>query len=237
MNSTIAMITVRGLFGRRRFLALLVLPAVLVGLAALGATSGVDPHDWAEPVLVGLGFAVVQPLVALIVGAGVLGIEVDDGTLPHILAKPLPRREIVLTKLAIAVLATVTAVAPAMFVTGVLVDGPRLGIGLAAGAALASVAYSALFLALSLTTSRPVLVGLGYLLIWEGLLGQYVGGTRVLAIRQYAVALADKVAGTDLLTGRVGVPLAVVMATLFTAGATVLAIDRLRSFRLAGESG
>ncbi len=51
----------------------------------------------------GLGLAVVLPVIALIVGTGVLGSEIDDGTLAHILAKPLPRREIVISKLVVAV--------------------------------------------------------------------------------------------------------------------------------------
>jgi ABC-2 type transport system permease protein len=237
MNPTIAKITLRGLLGKRRYLVLLLLPAALVGLTALAAASPVAATEWAQTVLVGLGFGVVVPLVALIIGAGVLGTEIDDGTLAHILAKPLARREIIATKLVVAIAATVTAVAPAMFLTGVLTDGPRLAAGLAVGAVLASIAYCALFLALSLLSNRPVLIGLAYVLVWEGLLGTFVGGTRVLSIRQYALAVADKVAATDLLTGRVSVIVAVVMATLFTAGATALAVDRLRSFRLAGETG
>ena len=49
--------------------------------------------------LVGLGLAVVLPVIALIVGTGVLGAEIDDGTIVHILTKPLPRWQIVLPKL------------------------------------------------------------------------------------------------------------------------------------------
>ena len=45
----------------------------------------------------------VLPVLALIIGTGVLGSEIDDGTLVHILAKPLSRREILLSKLAVAV--------------------------------------------------------------------------------------------------------------------------------------
>jgi ABC-2 type transport system permease protein len=237
MNGTVAMITVRGLLGRRRFLLLLVLPVALVGLTAIAAASPVQAADWAGAILVGLGFAVVVPLVALIVGTGVFGTEIDDGTLVHVLSKPLPRWQIVLTRLVVAVLATGAAVVPAMFLAGVLTDGARLGLGLAAGTALATMVYNAFFTALSLISARPVLIGLGYVLIWEGILGSLVGGTRVLAVRQYALAVADRVAGTDLLDGQVSVPVAVVMATLLSAGSVWLAVDRLRSFRIAGETG
>lgn len=236
MNPTIMRITARGLFGRRRFLLLLPLPVLLVGLAALADALGAAPSDWAQPVLVGLGFGVVLPVMALIVGAGVLGSEIDDGTVVHILAKPLPRREIILAKLVVAVAVTAVTVGVPMFAAGLVAGSVRLGLGLAAGSALGALAYCALFLALSLVTRRPVLVGLVYVLIWEGLLGNLLDGTRVLSIQQYVVTVADRVANTDLLTGNVSVALALVMAALFTAGGTLLAIERLRSFSVAGET-
>jgi ABC-2 type transport system permease protein len=237
MNPTIASITARGLLGRRRFLALLLLPAALVGLAVLADVTSVPASDWAPTVLVGLGFGVVLPLAALIIGTGVLGAELDDGTLAHVLAKPVPRWQIIATKLVVAVVATVTAVVPAMFVAGTLAGGVRVGVGLAVGSAMAATAYCAFFVALSMVTSRPVLVGLAYVLLWEGMLGSVISGTQVLSVGQYGIAVADALADTGLLTGQVSVPVSLVLAVVFTIGATFLAIDRLRSFRLAGETG
>jgi ABC-2 type transport system permease protein len=236
INTTIARITVRGLFGRRRFLLLLPLPLLLVGLALLARGFGARPADWADPVLVGLGFAAVLPVISLIVGTGVLGSEIDDGTLVHVLAKPLPRREIIVTKLAVAVAVTAVTVGAPMFVAGLIAGSLRLGVGLAVGCGVGAFAYSALFLALSLLTRRPVLLGLLYVLIWEGLLGNLLSGTRLLSIQQYVTAVAARVGDTDLLTGKVSVPLAVTMAVVFTVGGTLLAIDRLRSFSVAGET-
>ncbi|MEV4723816.1 ABC transporter permease [Micromonospora humida] len=234
--STVSWITARGLFGRRRFLMLLPLPAVLVLLAVLCRSLGVDPGQWATPVLVGLGLAVVLPVVALIVGTGVLGAEIDDGTVVHILTKPLPRWQIVLPKLAVAAGVSAVTVAVPLYVAGVLADSVRLGLGLVVASALGALAYSALFLALSLVTRRPVLLGLVYVLIWEGLLGNFVSGTRVLSIQQWVIALADRIAPTDLLSTTVSVPVAVVLTALVSVGFTVLAIDRLRSFSVAGET-
>ncbi|TNH27546.1 ABC transporter permease [Micromonospora orduensis] len=234
--STITWITARGLFGRRRFLLLLPLPLVLLGLAVLCRSLGVDPGQWGPPVLVGLGLAVVLPVVALIVGTGVLGAEIDDGTVVHILTKPLPRWQIVLPKLGVAAGVAAATVAVPLYVAGVLADSVRLGLALAGAAALGALAYSALFLALSLVTRRPVLLGLVYVLIWEGLLGNFVSGTKVLSIQQYVIALADRIAPTGLLETSVSVPVASVMTALVSVGFTVLAIDRLRSFSVAGET-
>lgn len=234
--STITWITARGLFGRRRFLLLLPLPLVLLGLAVLCRSLGVDPGQWGPPVLVGLGLAVVLPVVALIIGTGVLGAEIDDGTVVHILTKPLPRWQIVLPKLAVAAGVTAVTVAVPLYVAGVLAASVRLGLALAAAATLGALAYSALFLALSLVTRRPVLLGLVYVLIWEGLLGNFVSGTKVLSIQQYVIALADQLAPSGLLETTVSVPVASVMTALVSVGFTVLAIDRLRSFSVAGET-
>lgn len=234
--STVTWITARGLFGRRRFLLLLPLPALLLVLAIVSRSLGVDPGQWGPPVLVGLGLAVVLPVVALIVGTGVLGAEIDDGTVVHILTKPLPRWQIVLPKLVVAAAVSAVTVAVPLYVAGVLAHSVRLGLALAAASALGALAYSALFLALSLLTRRPVLLGLVYVLIWEGLLGRFVDGTKVLSIQQWVIALADRMAPTDLLGTTVSVSVAAVLTGLVVVGFTVLAIDRLRSFSVAGET-
>ena len=234
--STVSWITARGLFGRRRFLLLLPLPALLLALAILSRSLGVDPGEWGPAVLVGLGLAVVLPVVALIVGTGVLGAEIDDGTVVHILTKPLPRWQIILPKLAVAAGVTAVTVAVPLYVAGVLADSVRLGLALAVAASIGALAYSAFFVALSLLTRRPVLLGLVYVLIWEGLLSNLVGGTRVLSIQHYVISIADRIAPTSLLDTTVSVAVAIAMSTILTVGFTLLAIDRLRSFSVAGET-
>jgi len=196
----------------------------------------VDPAQWGQPVIVGLGLAVVLPVITLIVGTGVLGSEVDDGTIVHILTKPLPRRDIIMAKLLVAWAVSAVTTAVPLFIVGLLADSVRLGLGLAAAAAVGALAYSALFLLLSLLTRRPVLLGLVYVLVWEGLLGRFVSGTRVLSIEQYVISLADRIAPTDLLQGRVSVPVAIVMSAVFAIGGTIYAINRLGSFSMAGET-
>ena len=236
MNPTVAWITARGLFGRRRFLLLFPLPVLLVGLAAIARGAGVAADQWAQPVIEGLGLTVLIPITALIVGTGVLGSEIDDGTIVHILTKPLPRRDIVLAKLAVAVGITGVTVAIPLYVAGVLTGSVRLGLALIVGGFVGALVYSAIFLLLSLVTRRPVLLGLLYVLIWEGLLSSLVSGTRVLSVQQYTLTVTDAVAKSDLLTSHVSLTVALVMSAILTVLGTVLAIDRLRSFNVAGET-
>jgi ABC-2 type transport system permease protein len=235
-NPTIARITARALFGRRRFLMLLPLPLLLVGLAVLADSLGAEPRDWVEPVILGLGTSVVLPVIALVVGTGVLGSEIDDGTLAHILAKPLPRSEIIFSKLVVAVVVTFVTTAIPFAAVGFVAGSSSLAFGLSVGALVGSLAYCSLFMALSLLTRRPVLLGLVYVLIWEGLLTNLLTGTRVLSIQQYVLTVTDRVAPTNLLTSNVSLAVALAMAFIFASGATLLAIDRLRSFSVVGET-
>jgi ABC-2 type transport system permease protein len=237
MNATIASITTRGLFGRKRALILIPLPLILIGIAVLARVAGAEPSDWGEAVIVGLGFSATIPIIALIVGTGVLGSEIDDGTVTHILAKPLPRSEIIFTKLGVATGITAAVSGIPMFVVGLIAGSAPLAFGLFVATVVAALAYSALFLALSLLTRRPVLVGLVYVVLWEGVLGNVLNGTRQLSIAQYAVTIADWLAPTDLIAGQVSVPVSLVMAAVFGVGMTWLAVERLRSFSVAGETG
>src|SRR5829696_6073899 len=229
MNPTIAWITARGLFGRSRFLLLLPLPLILIGMAWLGSSLG-QPAEFAAPVLVGIGIAVLLPVTALIVGTAVLGSEIDDGTVVHILTKPIARWRIVLSKLAVAFGMTTIPVALPMLIAGIITDGLRLGLALAGASTVGALAYSSLFIALSVLTRRPVLVGLLYVMIWEGLLGNAVSGTRVLSVQQFVVSIAHRWSGSNLVQGTVSISVAVIMSVVFTALGFYFATDRLRSF-------
>lgn len=236
MNMTIVSLTLRSLLGRKRVWLLLPLPVLLIGLTLLGHLRDTVDTDWIRPIEQGLGFGVVVPVMALIIGASVIGSEIDDGTIVHILTKPLSRREILLAKLAVAAAVTAITTGATMFVAGIIANGLRFGIGLAVGAAVASCCYCALFVALSLVSRRPVLVGLVYILLWEGLLTHVLTSGGVISIEAYAVTIADRIGGNSLLDTSVSVRTAIIMAIVFAVGGVWLGINRLKSFTLAGET-
>ena len=236
MNMTIASLTLRSLLGRKRIWLLLPLPALLIGLTLLGHLHDAVSTDWIQPIEQGLGFGVVVPVMALIIGASVIGSEIDDGTIVHILTKPLPRREILIAKLVVAAAVTAVTTGVTLFVAGVIASDLRFGVGLAVGAAIASCCYCALFVALSLVSRRPVLVGLVYILLWEGLLTHVLTSGGVISIEAYAVTIANRIGGGSLLDASVSVRTAIIMAIVFAIGGTWLGINRLKSFTLAGET-
>jgi ABC-2 type transport system permease protein len=215
---------------------LLPMPVLLIGMTVLGVLSGADDDEWGPPVLGNLGLSVILPLTALIVASSVLGLEIDDGTITHLLTKPLPRSEIVVSKLAVAWLVTTAATAIPFAIAALIAGSGALAIGLVLGSAFASLAYCALFLALSLLTKRPVAVGLVYIMLWENLLVSFVDGARVFSVRQHATAIADAVGNTDLLTATVSVPTALIVSVIFIVVGTVGATRRLGSFALTGEA-
>ena len=237
MNLTIARITARALLGRRRVLLLLPFPVLVVGLALIAHTVKPDAADrWGPFIVNGLGLSVMLPVIALIVGTGVLGAEIEDGTILHILAKPVPRRQIILTKLAVSAAVIGTIAAVPMAVAGTVAQSARFGLALAVGCFVAALAYGAVFLVLSLLTRRPVLIGLAYVMLWEGVLGNLLASTRELSIHQYAVTVAYRIAPSDLLVSHVGLPVAIIMSAVFLVGGALIAIDRLRSFSVTGET-
>ncbi|WP_043812940.1 ABC transporter permease [Allokutzneria albata] len=229
-------ITLRALLGRRRALLLLPVPVLLIGLTLFAGGTGVRVERWAPVLLNGMGLGVLLPLTALIVGSSVLGLEIEDGTITHILTKPLPRREIILSKLLVAWLVTTVAAGVPLGVAGAIADGATLGTALFVGATVGALAYSALFLALSVVTRRPVIIGMSYILIWENLLGTYVDGTKVLSVRQFSSTITDTVSGNPILQSTLSVGTAAVMAGVFVVLGTVAATHRLRSFSLAGDT-
>lgn len=237
MNMTIARLTARALLGRRRVLLLLPMPILLIGMTVLGLLSPVGPEDWGPPVFGDLGLGVILPLTALIVGSSVLGLEIEDGTITHLLTKPLPRKEIIASKLLVAWAVTTVATAVPLAIAALIAGAPGLAVGLVFGSAVGALAYTALFIALSLVTRRPVAVGLVYLMLWENLLVKFVDGARVFSVQQHSAALTDAIAGdSELIVSSLSVITAVIMAAAFTVGGFLLATTRLRSFVLTGDS-
>ena len=120
---TVASITLRATLGRKRALLFALPPLILVLVTA--ALKAADPAqaDWPTAILGGFGLAVVLPLTALIVGTSVLGAEIDDGSVVHLLATPVRRSTVILSKFAVATGLTMAFAAVPELLAGLIATG------------------------------------------------------------------------------------------------------------------
>ena len=190
----------RGMLGRRRSVAvaLLAVSPILVG-GILGIAGGLgDPTTLALEVFGTIVLGLVIPRVALVLGTAALGSAIDDGTIAYLLVKPVARRTIAGAALLVSTVAAAAMTAPGVLVAGLLVAGPGAAGLIAAmvvGGIVAAVLYGSVFVALSLWTTRALVIGLAYVLVWEGIVTSLLEGTRILSIREYALAIVGALGG------------------------------------------
>jgi ABC-2 type transport system permease protein len=237
VNLTVARLTVRGLLGSRRGILLLVVPALLLALSAVAGASSTDKHDLTVNILGTLGLGTLVPILGLVVGTGVIATEIDDGSIVYLLAKPLPRWQIITSKLTVAVLTTWLFAALPTLLAGLILYGTKDGLAVAftLGTLVAGTAYSALFLLLGVVTRNAVVIGLAYALIWESLIGNFVKGARTLSIQQWGLSVAKAVASQGTITADVALGAAVPLLLIVTAATTALAAVKLAGLTLASD--
>lgn len=236
-NPTVARLTYKAVLGRRRAAILFVLPALLLLIAvAVRMLNGVDDQVAAD-VLGGFALATMVPLIGVIAGTGAISPEIDDGSIVYLLSKPVKRPTIVFTKLIVAIAVTMAFSAVPTLVAGLILNGngQQVAVAYTIAALVASIAYSALFLLLGTVSRHAVVIGLVYALVWETLFGSLVPGARTLSVQQWALSLAERVAGDGLVGSDVGLPAAVALLAGVTVAATWYAGQKLRSLTLAGE--
>lgn len=236
MNRTVVVLTLRVLLGRRRGLLFVALPGLLLLLAGLLRWAGGD-HGVTTGFLGSFAIGTVLPLLALVAGTGVVGPEIDDGSIVYLLAKPVPRWRIVVSKLVVAVGCVTVFGALPITVAGLIMSGTERGIavGFGVGAVLAGIGYCAVFLLLAVVSRNAVVLGLVYALLWESLVGGFVPGAQTLSIQQWALSVTRSMIDVPLSSATVSLAVAVPGLVLVTALATWYAGERLRSLSLAGE--
>jgi ABC-2 type transport system permease protein len=230
-NSTVAWISFRALFGRRRAL-LFVLPAivlVVITLSLKGAHGTVS--DWPALVLGRVGVGAVVPLTALLVGTSVLGSEIDDNSVLHLLATPVPRRDVIVSKIVVSALTTMLFAAVPVLIAGIIAQGPhKLAIGCFLGAILGSIVYSCLFVLFSAALRHPVIYSLAYVALWEQLIATLVGGAKYLSIEQWSLGIAHSVSDNGNLDSHLTFTPSIVLAVIAVVLTVWYATERLSAF-------
>ncbi len=205
---------VRRLLMTRARLSVAIVLGVLLGLAAFAANVGGAPSQAISGLMNTGVLLLAVPLVTLVFAVAALGELRDDGTLVYLWLKPIPRWQLALG----ACLATWSVTVPVSFMIGAVVAvlGGRADLLLPIGVAgsLASLAYGTAFVAFGLRTTKSLLVGLLYVLLWEGFFAALSDGVATWTVRRWATGLFSNLISVESTMAQVGT---------FSAVATLLA--------------
>ena len=180
----------------------------------------------------GFGLIILVPIVSLVFGSSSLGDTREDGTLVYLWLRPMSRVPVA----AGAAAAAVTAALPLTVVPTVLggwlaadrvASSADLILGALWAAVLGTFAYSSLFVLVGLLLKKPIMWGIGYVLLWEGLaagLGEFAAR---LSLRGYSRSLLVRVAEADLDFDAYTTATALIVLAAVTVSALVLAAIRL----------
>jgi ABC-2 type transport system permease protein len=226
----------RQLVTRGRVLALL---AVGVGVAlvawAVGAADDIeDPLEAAVRVIAGLGFTVVVPIVSLVFSSAALGDAREDGTLVYLWLRPIDRWPVVvgawLAAVTVSLPLTIGPLALAAVLSG---GGADLVTATVAASVVGVVAYTALFTLLALLVKNSIVWGLGYVLIWEGVISGFASSAANLAIAGYTRSIITDLTDVELELGNKSLGVAVIVPLVVALAALALASRRLRDMDVA----
>jgi ABC-2 type transport system permease protein len=223
---------------------LLVLLSALPVLLAVAFRMGgeTDIERFTRRIFDTITLTILLPLVAILFGAGAFGAEIDDGTVVYLLAKPISRWLVVAAKAFAAVAMSIALTGTSTLVAGLVDLAPAGQDGISAVLAqvvavvVGSVCYAVLFLTLSLFTRRALVIGIGYMLVWEGALSFILTGIANLSIRQYALGASKVVYELPLQEARLSAETAWVLASVLVIAALVIATWKLMRFELPGGS-
>ena len=243
---SLASLTWKLLLGRRRWLAIPICNGFPVFVSWIFIREEQDLRaaealQFSQILMATVVLSVLLPLASLIFGAMSMGQEIEDGTLAYSLAKPVARWRLATTKVLVAWLATLATILPGVWVAGWIVLGTPTHVlieGFTLGLTVAALLYVAGFMALSLYTRRALIMGLLYVIGWEGSLSRLFDGTRTLSVREYATSIAQAVAGMRLGEGLAS-PLqpstSMILSVVLLSVLMGFAISKLRKLELVEE--
>lgn len=240
----------------RRLLVLTGLFLLPVGIGILARWLGhAGPAETENALLFVLIPHALVPLTALLYACGMIQDEIEEQTLTYLLVRPLPRWALYLAKLAATILVTIALTTVFVFATYVVAywgDTDLWGKAIPVRAFQTSallglnlVAYDSLFGWLGLLVRRFLVIGVGYIVLFEGLLANIDFAVRRITVMYYFRVLAGRWLGIDTKQWSIDVADAptsgacvstlLVVAALATVAAT--AAFSTREFRLKTPEG
>jgi ABC-2 type transport system permease protein len=188
-------LTLRSLLGGRKAIALGLLAALPIVAALVFAAAGeIEPVLFWARLVQRLLLPTVTAFVAVVIGASAIGDEREDGTILYLAATPLPRAGLVLTKVLASWTASMVLLVPSVLIAGIVALGSDASASLVlwplAAVALSAFCYCAVAAWLSLTVRRPVVIGVLYILLWEGSIATFAASADRFSIAAYGRAIA-----------------------------------------------
>ena len=213
--------------------------ALLFGLLAYArrrnAASGPSRPSAADGI-----FGLVVPIAALVIGDSVLGAEVRAGTFHFTWLSPTPTWQIVLGRWAGGSLVALVTIAPACALAAVVAGTPESAGAAFVAAAVGSVAYIAVFIAIGCLTRRTAVWSLAFVFLVERLLGAALTGIAQLSptwesraiFLAYLDDVPDRIVREHIPQGGA----AIVRLLIVTVVVLAVAVWRMGHMRLAGAS-
>jgi ABC-type transport system involved in multi-copper enzyme maturation permease subunit len=232
--------TLRACFPPKRWVAIL-LPCAAAVLFGLLTRAVDDPPARAFANVAAEGiFGLLMPIAALVVGDSVLGAEVRAGTFHFTWLSPVPTWQIVLGRWIGGSLVALATIAPSCALAAVVAGVPQDAGPAFLAAAVGSVAYIAVFIAIGCLTRRTAVWSLAFVFLVERLLGAVLTGIAQLSpmweSRAIFVAFADD---APRRLERDGIPAggaAIVRLVIVSVVVLVLANWRMSHMRLSGAT-
>lgn len=198
----IVRVTVLQLVGRKRSIGLLVLAATpaLIMLLVGANVADREAEEFFRTGALSLVLGVTVPIIAIILGSGSIGDERRTKTISYLALRPIPREAISAAKLFAAWLSSFLVAGAGALLTaiayGITVGSWSELPAIMAATAITTLGFVAVMQVLGYITDRAVVIGLAYLLIWEGIVTSAASQVATTSIWRIGVsAYAGIVAG------------------------------------------
>jgi ABC-2 type transport system permease protein len=243
LNLTVTGLTFRQLFTRKRLIASVLFAAspLIIMLFFRATKHAADPTgvQFLRELYSGIVAFVLLPLSAVVFGTAAFGGEIDDGTIVYLLVKDLPRWQLVLSKYVVAVISTFAMMFVAILLPWLAIGAPAdsapLFQAFAAGIALGSALYCAIFVTMGLMSKRALVIGLLYIVVIEISLSPSVQGLKSFSVREFVMTVVGKLAAgvQGVKAGAVSTNTVWTMGAVFLVASLAMGIRWLQRYEMA----
>lgn len=145
------------------------------------------------------GLRIFVPLVGVVVSTAVLGNMLEERNLVYFWLRPLARWKIAVAAWMAAIVVLLPLVLVPLGVLAAIVGDMTDVRAMLIASAVGAIAYSGLFTMLGSVTQKALIIGLGYILVWEGIIAGFSRTAGSLAITTYTRSALMRITDVALL--------------------------------------